>query len=169
MDKSKVQEMISKASSLELELVWIPRIMERQTHDEVMSESTREKNNVGLNGRDAPYITSLMNQINAGKHLSPKQVIAVKKILPKYAGQYLSIMAQQGGKVDTPHKKAKDNVLDEDYYGQDVQPRLTLKGEWCQCGNPSGNTNYMADNICPCGVGKHHYHCLDCGAITQVG
>lgn len=38
---------------------------------------------------------------------------------------------------------------------------------WCKCGNPSGNSKRWDD-----GEGiihKHHYTCLDCGKITQVG
>ncbi len=44
-----------------------------------------------------------------------------------------------------------------------------IKAEWCKCGNPSGQSNYAADNACRCGVDKRHYHCQDCGAIIQVG
>lgn len=39
----------------------------------------------------------------------------------------------------------------------------------CKCGNPSGETVYQDNNKCACGVKKHHYHCADCGAITQTG
>ena len=92
MDKSKVQEMINKASDLELELVWIPRIMERQTYDEVVTEATKEKNNIGLNGRDAPIVSSIYRQIKEEKHLSPRQADYLRRALVKYSGQYLSMM-----------------------------------------------------------------------------
>lgn len=91
MDKSKIQEMIKNASDLELELVWIPKIMERQTYDEVMIEATKEKNNIGLNGRDAPIVSSIHKQIKDGKHLSPRQADYIRRALVKYSGQYLSM------------------------------------------------------------------------------
>lgn len=92
--KAKVKEMIGKASALELELVWIPKIMERQTWAEVAANQTNENNGAGLNGHDAEYITNLFKQIRAGKHLTEKQAAAASKALGKYAGQYASMMAR---------------------------------------------------------------------------
>ena len=95
MNKNRIREMIEKAVPLEIELMWIPRIMERQTASEIAIEATREKNMVGLNGRDAPFVTSIFHQIQDGKHLTIKQIASIKKILPKYAGQYLQMMGRQ--------------------------------------------------------------------------
>ena len=39
---------------------------------------------------------------------------------------------------------------------------------WCECDNPEFLV-YTDDGNCPCGVYKHHVHCRNCGAITQVG
>ena len=44
-----------------------------------------------------------------------------------------------------------------------------LKNDWCTCGNPSDLHSYFGDGVCSCGCHKHHYHCSNCGKITQVG
>lgn len=95
--KQVIQGMIAKASSFELELVWIPKIMARQTEDEQMAHETKEKNSVGLNGRDAPFVTSIYDRILEGKHLTPKMEDAIKRILPKYWKQYDSMMIWKEG------------------------------------------------------------------------
>lgn len=89
------KDMIANASILELELVWIPRIMVRQTREEVSIEATKEQNGVGLNGVDAGYITNLYKQITEDKrHLTIKQAAAARRILKKYAKQYVEIAAE---------------------------------------------------------------------------
>lgn len=42
---------------------------------------------------------------------------------------------------------------------------------WCQCGNPSGEVTFHDDGVMPSAAccQKHHYHCDDCGKVTQVG
>jgi hypothetical protein len=88
LNKDNITTMINKASHFELELVWIPKIMRNQTHDEVRDERTEEYNGIGLNGVDATFVTSVFKQIQAGKHLSFKQAESLKKMLPKYWRQY---------------------------------------------------------------------------------
>jgi len=39
---------------------------------------------------------------------------------------------------------------------------------WCKC-EESSPLCYTQDGQCPCGVFKHHVHCRNCGAISQVG
>lgn len=39
---------------------------------------------------------------------------------------------------------------------------------WCECGNPSGHTQYWSDGQHP-EISKHHWRCLDCGKVVQVG
>jgi len=90
--KQIIQEMIAKASSLELELIWIRKIMDRQTEDEKIVHETKEKNSVGLNGRDAPFVTSIYDRVQEGQHLTPKMAECVRRILPKYWKQYDSMM-----------------------------------------------------------------------------
>jgi hypothetical protein len=40
---------------------------------------------------------------------------------------------------------------------------------WCHCNGDVSASIYKADGECMCGVVKHHYHCPDCGKITQIG
>ena len=42
--------------------------------------------------------------------------------------------------------------------------------QWCTCkGSAFGDEIFQNDNECKCGVNRHHYHCPQCGGITQVG
>lgn len=66
-DKQKIQGMVEKASSLELELVWIPRIMEKQTEVEVRQGETIEHNLVGLSGVYGRFISDIHSQVLRGK------------------------------------------------------------------------------------------------------
>jgi len=92
MTKEIIHSMLDKALSLELELVWIPKIMARQTEQEKNREDTEEKNGIGLNSTHAPFITNLYKQIQDGHHLTDKQTGATKKILKHYWKQYDSMM-----------------------------------------------------------------------------
>lgn len=55
----------------------------------------------------------------------------------------------------------------------DKKPALRLRPEWCK--KPTAHDPLMRrviftdDGTCPCGIGKHHYHCGHCGGVTQVG
>ncbi len=42
---------------------------------------------------------------------------------------------------------------------------------WCQCGNPSKENYFHDDGVTPAPscVGKHHWHCQDCGKVVQIG
>ena len=42
------------------------------------------------------------------------------------------------------------------------------KNMWCKCDSVLGSDFYDNDE-CDCGVSKHHYHCLNCGKVTQIG
>jgi len=47
---------------------------------------------------------------------------------------------------------------------------MKLKPSWCEDEKHSlEGSIYCPDNSCRCGVDKHHYHCTDCGGISQVG
>lgn len=91
-DKEKVQGMVDRASALELELVWIPKIMARQTSDEIRRGDTFETNKIGLSGYDGRYISSIYERIQRGEHLTENQSSATRKILRKYWKQYKSMM-----------------------------------------------------------------------------
>ena len=90
--KAKIQEMINKASSLELELIWIPKIMSKQTIEEKVHGVAKFKNDKGLNSIDAEFMTSIHSTIMNGNHLTFNMESTVKRILPKYWKQYLSQM-----------------------------------------------------------------------------
>lgn len=44
----------------------------------------------------------------------------------------------------------------------------TYEEMWCRCGNPSGESSFYDDGEHP-GLAKHHYRCVDCGRVTQIG
>jgi hypothetical protein len=91
-DKQKVQDMVDKASALELELVWIPKIMSKQTEREVSVGSTIEYNEVGLSGFDGHFISDIYRKIREGEHLTEGQAKACRRVLRKYWRQYLGMM-----------------------------------------------------------------------------
>jgi len=91
-DKHKLQSLIDRATCLELELVWIPRIMLNQTYDELRAGETIRNNGIGLSGVDGAFVSDIYNQVIAGKHLSEKQASATRKILRKYWRQYAAMM-----------------------------------------------------------------------------
>lgn len=98
-DKQKIQLMVEKASALELELVWIPKIMAKQTEVEVRQGETIEHNLVGLSGVDGKFISDIHSQILRGKHLSEGQAKAVRRVLKKYWKQYLGMMTRSSPTV----------------------------------------------------------------------
>jgi hypothetical protein len=62
-----------------------------QTEDERVEGNTTHQNGVGFNGVDAPFCTSLVEQFRSRGSLSPKQIAALRKIMPKYSGQLASL------------------------------------------------------------------------------
>ena len=89
--KIRIQEMIKSASNIELELVWIPRMMERQVEEEVQQMETHDRNGVGLNRADAWPITRAYKRIQKGGHLYGDEPKDIKNRLLKYWKQYSSI------------------------------------------------------------------------------
>lgn len=50
------------------------------------------------------------------------------------------------------------------------EPEVRVINDWCECEDQDNSDTLFADDyVCRCGCDKHHYHCLDCGKITQVG
>jgi hypothetical protein len=76
----------------------------RQTSEEQSTGTTSEDNHMGFNGVDAPFASSLVSQLEAGRFLSEKQMAALKKMLMKYAGQLLQI-----AEANTTEKKSPAN------------------------------------------------------------
>jgi len=94
-DKHKLQSLIDRATYLELELVWIPRIMRNQTYDELRAGETIRNNGIGLSGVDGAFISDIYKHVQTGKHLSEKQASAARKILRKYWRQYAAMMPER--------------------------------------------------------------------------
>lgn len=70
---------------------WVMRalvsIWNKQTEDEKQVKDTKHHNGVGFNGRDAEFLSSLAERVNAGHALSFRQMAAVRKSIVKYSGQ----------------------------------------------------------------------------------
>jgi len=86
--KIHIQSQIDNASSLELELVWLPRIMKNQTRNEMGLGVAIESNGIGLSKFDVPFISDIYKQVRHGQHLSEGQARACRRVLRKYWGQY---------------------------------------------------------------------------------
>ena len=69
----------------------VVKLYEYQTAAEQDAGETHEHNGVGFNGRDAGFLTSIAQQIMAGRLLSEKQLSAARKSILKYAGQLTRI------------------------------------------------------------------------------
>lgn len=86
-------------NKIDSNLNWLCRgivaIYEKQTADEQQAETTNKHNNVGFNGTDAKFGSSLAKQIIAGRNLSPKQIEGAKRMMKKYAGQLLKIAKEK--------------------------------------------------------------------------
>jgi hypothetical protein len=50
-------------------------------------------------------------------------------------------------------------------------PDFKLKPRWCSCKpkEPVEETIFKDDGECKCGINKHHYHCVKCGKVNQIG
>lgn len=83
---------------------WLERgilaIMKYQTNQEIRAEQTIEDNNVGFNGVDGSFLTSLGKWIEKsnrplGQKLTDKQAYIARKKMTKYAGQLYRITCGQ--------------------------------------------------------------------------
>lgn len=75
----------------------IVAIFNRQTVDEQSAEVTNRTNAMGFNGTDARFGSSLAKRIKAGYSLSPKQLVAGRKMMQKYAGQLMKVVKEKNG------------------------------------------------------------------------
>jgi hypothetical protein len=72
----------------------IIRLYERQTADEQASDDTKYHNNKGFNSSDARRLSYYAKYILSGRNLSGKHLAKAHKMVPKYAGQILSLINQ---------------------------------------------------------------------------
>lgn len=74
---------------------WLRRgvlaIYEYQTIREQNNAKTIERNDVGFNGVDAPFLTSIAQQLLQARYLTAKQIMYTRKLMLKYAGQLTRI------------------------------------------------------------------------------
>ncbi len=129
-----------------------------QTQEERLVQQTVELNNVGFNGVDAPFASSVAEWILSGKFPSAKQIAALQKIMPKYHGQieqlnleafeaeikpeivsYLKTYEKRKPAADSPKEKSAGSVFlaHDDLLGfqPDVYPTTVLKQHGWRKGN----------------------------------
>ncbi len=78
--------------------------------------------------------------------------------------------------VNTPTEPLQETVELScvwcDKTGEVTEQQLaSIEGEdamWCRCGNPSGDVRYVADGE-SVAISKHHWCCVDCDKIVQIG
>jgi hypothetical protein len=70
------------------------KIYTLQTSDEQASDTTSHNNGVGFSGCDANILSSFAKQVNAGRNLSPKQMVIVYKKMPRYYRQILQFISE---------------------------------------------------------------------------
>lgn len=69
----------------------------RQTADEQESADTVHQNGRGFNFQDAPFLTSIAQALPRWRNrMTPKQLAAARKMLPKYHRQLREIFAEAG-------------------------------------------------------------------------
>ena len=83
-----IRKKIEEAQWYEVEMLWIPKIMQWQTDDEKVDRTTKHQNGAGLNACDAGKISWYSNLISKGYHLNTEQLDDAKKRLIKYRKQY---------------------------------------------------------------------------------
>ena len=82
-------------------------------------------------------------------------IISADKETKYISHEIICISCCGRGQFDLSQKK--DCILTEIY-----------RTMWCKCGSPS--ESYYVDNYkCIDCINKHHYHCMYCGLITQIG
>ena len=67
-----------------------------QTSEEQCEGHTKEFNGVGFSGFDSDILSSFAEQYKTKGWLSPKQIICVKKNMPKYARQLINLLIASG-------------------------------------------------------------------------
>jgi hypothetical protein len=73
----------------------ITAIYQKQTEDEKQIQGVKYLNGVGFNGSDAPFASSLAEQLKNGWTLSAKQMAAARKMMRKYCQQLANISNQK--------------------------------------------------------------------------
>lgn len=90
MTPAQVKDLIEKNEFFVIKVLKL--LYEQQTDEEQEESSTNEENGRGFNATDAPFCSSLSEQVLNGKDLSYKQIAALRKILPKYSKQISKLL-----------------------------------------------------------------------------
>lgn len=89
----------------------------RQTSDEQTCSETRHSNGRGFNSRDAAFMSSIAVALPKwNNRMTPKQLTACRRILPKYRRQLLEIAGENGVQINTKPKMVKPAA--EDLFGR---------------------------------------------------
>ena len=67
------------------------RVADKQTEAEYRTEETHDHNDVGFSASDASILTSFAKQHASKNFLSEKQMLWLRKLLVKYAGQVVAM------------------------------------------------------------------------------
>lgn len=90
--KWKKEEIQAKLASDD---AWLIRgllaIFKRQTEEEKANDTTKEENGIGFNAFDAPIMSDMAKQYNDWGRLTKRQLVIVRKVMHKYAGQLAKI------------------------------------------------------------------------------
>ena len=100
--KGYIQGLMQKATPLEFELVWIPKIYQFQTEDEKQVKDAIERNGEGLTKADAYIVSKLAKRIANGGHISIEETDDLRTRLPKYYKQYVAQMTRIPKALATP-------------------------------------------------------------------
>ena len=81
MNKLYVLSLLSDPTNVERALLGL---LARQTASEQRTSTTTESNGRGFNYQDAPFGTSLAKWVKAGRQLTPRQLVAGRKLCAYY-------------------------------------------------------------------------------------
>jgi hypothetical protein len=88
-DKESIQALLDREPKAVIR--GLRAIAARQTASELATKTTTESNGVGFSYRDAPFLTDMMRQVQAGRTLSPKQFAVTKNMVKRYWRQLAEI------------------------------------------------------------------------------
>lgn len=80
--------------------IWAKRallfLFDKQTDIEQMNDSVEVNNGLGFKATESKFLSSLAKQLICKGFLTPKQMIALKKAMPKYAAQLVKCSISSG-------------------------------------------------------------------------
>ena len=89
-NKEAIKELLEKSDKAVERAITV--IYGYQTEDEKRIEGTSHDNGMGFNKIHAEFLSSLAQQIEKGRTLSPKQIAIGRKMIVHYSGQLLKHM-----------------------------------------------------------------------------